>query len=105
MPRQGSEEPGAHEPGSAGHQPQKQGNHYPGAAKEVAPGEVVQPRTALVDILPPVWPRTEIRPPYSFWDLHVAVQDADEVEERVPRCLAACPPSGGGMIAVMAGVS
>ncbi|MEW6216350.1 MAG: plasmid pRiA4b ORF-3 family protein [Candidatus Bipolaricaulota bacterium] len=42
----------------------------------MAPREVFQLRIALMDILPPIWRRIQIPTWYSFWDLHVAIQDA-----------------------------
>jgi hypothetical protein len=38
--------------------------------------EILQIRIALVGINPPVWRRIQIPSTYSFWDLHVAIQDA-----------------------------
>jgi len=38
--------------------------------------EVLQVRIALVGIVPPIWRRIQIPSTYSFWDLHVAIQDA-----------------------------
>lgn len=36
----------------------------------------LQFRVGLVDVSPPVWRRIEVPAGYSFWDLHVAIQDA-----------------------------
>lgn len=36
----------------------------------------LQFKVTLMDISPPVWRRIEIPASYTFWDLHVAVQDA-----------------------------
>jgi len=38
--------------------------------------EVLQIRISLVGIVPPIWRRIQIPSTYSFWDLHVAIQDA-----------------------------
>jgi hypothetical protein len=37
---------------------------------------VLQIRVALVGILPPIWRRIQIPAHSTFWDLHVAIQDA-----------------------------
>jgi hypothetical protein len=33
-------------------------------------------KITLLDIMPPVWRRIQVPADYSFWDLHVAIQDA-----------------------------
>ncbi|MCD6135752.1 plasmid pRiA4b ORF-3 family protein, partial [Candidatus Bipolaricaulota bacterium] len=38
--------------------------------------DILQIRISLVDIVPPIWRRIQIPSTYSFWDLHVAIQDA-----------------------------
>lgn len=38
--------------------------------------QVLQMRVSLVGIVPVIWRRIEIPTTYSFWDLHVAIQDA-----------------------------
>ena len=38
--------------------------------------DVLQLRISLVGIVPPIWRRIQIPSTYSFWDLHVAIQDA-----------------------------
>ena len=38
--------------------------------------KALQLRVELLDIRPPIWRRIEIPSTYSFWDLHVAIQDA-----------------------------
>jgi len=38
--------------------------------------EVFQIRIALVGIFPPIWRRIQIPSNYSFWELHVAIQNA-----------------------------
>ncbi len=38
--------------------------------------EVFQLRISLVGITPPIWRRIQVPTSYSFWDLHVAIQDA-----------------------------
>jgi len=38
--------------------------------------DVLQVRISLVGIVPPIWRRIQIPSTYSFWDLHVAIQDA-----------------------------
>jgi Plasmid pRiA4b ORF-3-like protein len=38
--------------------------------------DVLQFQVILTDISPPVWRRIEVPAKYTFWDLHVAVQDA-----------------------------
>lgn len=40
------------------------------------PGEVFQFHISPVGILPEIWRRIEVPSTYSFWDLHVAIQDA-----------------------------
>jgi len=42
----------------------------------MASKEVVQIRVSLVGIDPVIWRRIQIPTTYSFWDLHVAIQDA-----------------------------
>ena len=37
---------------------------------------VLQFKVSLRDISPPVWRRLQVPASYSFWDLHVAIQDA-----------------------------
>jgi hypothetical protein len=38
--------------------------------------QTFQFKVTLQDVAPPVWRRIEVPATYSFWDLHVAVQDA-----------------------------
>jgi hypothetical protein len=38
--------------------------------------QVLQMRVSLVGIVPVIWRRIQIPTTYSFWDLHVAIQDA-----------------------------
>jgi hypothetical protein len=38
--------------------------------------QTLQFKVTLQDVAPPVWRRIEVPATYSFWDLHVAVQDA-----------------------------
>ncbi len=38
--------------------------------------QVYQFKIALDDIRPPIWRRIQVPETYSFWDLHVAIQDA-----------------------------
>ncbi len=38
--------------------------------------DVLQFQVTMTDISPPVWRRIEVPANYTFWDLHVAVQDA-----------------------------
>lgn len=38
--------------------------------------QVFQFKVALKDVKPPVWRRIQVPSTYSFWDLHVAIQDA-----------------------------
>ena len=38
--------------------------------------KVCQFKITLNDIKPPVWRRIQVPETYSFWDLHVAIQDA-----------------------------
>ncbi len=38
--------------------------------------DVLQIRISLVGVVPPIWRRIQIPSTYSFWDLHVAIQDA-----------------------------
>ena len=38
--------------------------------------DILQIRISLVGIVPPIWRRIQIPSTYSFWDLHVAIQDA-----------------------------
>lgn len=40
------------------------------------PHDVVRLRVSLVDVEPPIWRRIEIVSDATFWDLHVAIQDA-----------------------------
>ena len=42
----------------------------------MATAQVYQFRLALVGIEPPIWRRIQVPDTYSFWDLHVALQDA-----------------------------
>jgi hypothetical protein len=37
---------------------------------------VYQFKVTLLDVRPPVWRRIQVPSTYSFWDLHVAIQDA-----------------------------
>lgn len=37
---------------------------------------ILQFRIELLEIAPPVWRRIQVPGDYSFWDLHVAIQDA-----------------------------
>ncbi len=37
---------------------------------------VYQFKVTLKDIKPPIWRRIQVPETYSFWDLHVAIQDA-----------------------------
>lgn len=37
---------------------------------------VYQFKITLKDIEPPIWRRIQVPETYSFWDLHVAIQDA-----------------------------
>jgi len=39
-------------------------------------GEIYQFRIELLDIEPTIWRRIQVPADYSFWDLHVALQDA-----------------------------
>ncbi len=39
-------------------------------------GKVFQFRVELKDVTPPIWRRIQVPSTYSFWDLHVAIQDA-----------------------------
>jgi hypothetical protein len=41
-----------------------------------APREVYQFRIALEEIVPEIWRRIQVPTAYTFWDLHVAIQDA-----------------------------
>jgi Plasmid pRiA4b ORF-3-like protein/Helix-turn-helix domain len=49
-----------------------------GARRRSAPDahEVLQFRIDLQEVTPPVWRRIEVPARYTFWDLHVAIQDA-----------------------------
>ena len=38
--------------------------------------DVLQVRISLVGIVPPIWRRIQVPSTYSFWDLHVAIQDS-----------------------------
>jgi prepilin-type processing-associated H-X9-DG protein len=38
--------------------------------------KVYQFKVALQGIRPPIWRRIQVAGNYSFWDLHVAIQDA-----------------------------
>jgi Plasmid pRiA4b ORF-3-like protein len=38
--------------------------------------DTLQFKVTLLDVTPPVWRRIEVPAKYSFWDLHVAIQDA-----------------------------
>jgi len=44
--------------------------------KPAIPHDVVVLRVALADVNPEIWRRIEIRSDATFWDLHVAIQDA-----------------------------
>jgi hypothetical protein len=48
----------------------------PTRAQRKIPHDVVQLRVTLVDVEPPIWRRVEIESDATFWDLHVAIQDA-----------------------------
>lgn len=37
---------------------------------------VFQFRITFLDVKPPVWRRIQVPADYSFWDLHVAIQDS-----------------------------
>ncbi len=41
-----------------------------------ATGQVYQFKLVLVGVEPPIWRRIQVPEAYSFWDLHVALQDA-----------------------------
>ena len=38
--------------------------------------QIYQFKVTLLDIAPPIWRRIQVPAVYSFWDLHVAIQDA-----------------------------
>ena len=40
------------------------------------PNRVYQLKISLIDITPAIWRRIQVPESYSFWDLHVAIQDA-----------------------------
>ena len=40
------------------------------------PGEVFEFRVVLLEVAPPVWRTILVPGTYSFWDLHVAIQDS-----------------------------
>jgi hypothetical protein len=40
------------------------------------PGHVYQFNLRLLGVAPPIWRRVQVPEPYSFWDLHVALQDS-----------------------------
>ena len=42
----------------------------------MTPKQVLQMQVSLVGIVPVIWRRIQIPTTYSFWDLHVAIQDA-----------------------------
>src|SRR5512138_3018002 len=42
----------------------------------MAAAQVYQFKLALVGVEPPIWRRIQVPETYSFWDLHVALQDA-----------------------------
>lgn len=44
--------------------------------KQRIPHDAVRIRVTLVDVEPPIWRRIEIGSDATFWDLHVAIQDA-----------------------------
>ncbi len=46
------------------------------SSKKTPFATVFQFEITLLDIQPPVWRRIEVPETYSFWDLHVAIQDA-----------------------------
>jgi len=48
----------------------------PQRARSRASARVLQFRVELQDIRPPIWRRIEVPATYTFWDLHVAIQDA-----------------------------
>jgi len=41
-----------------------------------SPKQVFQFRVALHDVEPPIWRRIQVPSEYTFWDLHVAIQDS-----------------------------
>jgi len=43
---------------------------------ETQPRSVLQFRVALKEIAPEIWRRVQVPAAYTFWDLHVAIQDA-----------------------------
>lgn len=45
-------------------------------------GTVLRFRIQLLDIEPPIWRRLEVPETYTFWDLHVAIQDVMGWQDR-----------------------
>ncbi len=44
--------------------------------RAIATAQVYQFKLALIGVEPPIWRRIQVPETYSFWDLHVALQDA-----------------------------
>jgi pRiA4b ORF-3-like protein len=47
-----------------------------GAKPARGPGRILQFKITLEGIAPPIWRRIQVPADYTFWDLHVAIQDA-----------------------------
>ena len=51
-------------------------NREPSSIGVVATAQVYQFKLVLLGVEPPIWRRIQVPETYSFWDLHVALQDA-----------------------------
>jgi hypothetical protein len=50
--------------------------HETSSSGTIATAQVYQFKLALVGVEPPIWRRIQVPDTYSFWDLHVALQDS-----------------------------
>lgn len=51
-------------------------NEYGGRAHVKKRAQAYQFRVVLLEVAPPIWRAIQVPETYSFWDLHVALQDS-----------------------------
>lgn len=62
--------------------------------------KVYQLKITLEGIEPPIWRRIQVPDAYSFWDLHVAIQDAMGWQGTRPHAFRLIDPVKGGMVEI-----